>query len=189
MQTKLTLKTILPYIVMAVLIVIASFFMKGCDNNPKFVTVSNDGLNTVIKDKQQAVNYYLNKAKFDSLKIDSLKHLKPKVVIRYKTIYDSLLVVDSACYKSLVILYNECQKVDSVNNAIITNQENHIINDSHVIGNLTYIVAMQKYKMINDSTRLKNVLDSIPSVKRKSFFKGGAIGVGIGFIGTLLLIK
>lgn len=189
MQTKLTLKTLQPYIVIGILIVIVSFIMKGCENKPNVVIVPNDAINAIITDKQETVKYYLNKAKIDSLKIDSLKHLKPKVVVRYKTVYDSLLVVDSACYKSLVILYNECQKVDSVNNAIITNQENHIINDSHVIGNLTDIVAMQRYKMVNDSLAIIEISKEVKKKYRKGLLQGGIVGVGIGLIGTLLLIK
>jgi hypothetical protein len=186
MQTKLTLKTLLPYLVMAVLIVIASFIMKGCNNKPELVIVPNDAINRIIADKQVTVNYYLNKAKIDSLKIDSLKHLKPKVVIRYKTVYDSLLVVDTTCVRSLITLHDEHNKIDSVNNGIITNQESHIMNDSHVIGNLTDIVAMQKYKLTNDSLAMNS---NVKRKYRKGLMQGGLVGIGIGFIGTLLLIK
>ncbi len=189
MQTKLTLKTILPYIVIGILIVVASFFMKSCENKPNVVIVPNDGLNAIIKDKQETVKYYLNKAKIDSLKIDSLKHLKPKVIVRYKTVYDSLLVIDTMCINSLTKLHQEHSKIDSVNNAIITNQENHIINDSHVIGNLTDIVAMQKYKATNDSLAIIDISKEVKKKYRKGLMQGGVVGVGIGLIGTLLLIK
>lgn len=188
-QTKLTIKTLLPYIIIGILIVIASFIMKGCEHKPNVVIVPNDAINAIITDKEQTVKYYLNKAKSDSLKIDNLKHLKPKVIVRYKTVYDSLLVVDSVCIRSLNTLYNECQKVDSVNNAIITNQENHIINDSHVIGNLTDIVAMQKYKLTKDSLAIIDISKEVKKKYRKGLMQGGTIGVGIGLIGTLLLIK
>ena len=188
-QTKLTLKTLLPYLIIGILIVIASFFMKSCENKPNVVIVPNDAINAIITDKQQTVNYYLNKAKIDSLKIDSLKHLKPKVVIRYKTVYDSLLVIDTICVNSLTKLHDEHSKIDSVNNQIITNQENHIINDSHVIGNLTDIVAMQRYKLTNDSLAIIDISKEVKRKYRKGLMQGGAIGVGIGLIGTLLLIK
>jgi len=189
METKLTLKTLLPYLVMAVLIVIASFFIKGCKDKPDLVIVPNDGLNAIIKDKEVTVNYYLNKAKSDSLKIDSLKHLKPKVIIRYKTVYDSLLIVDTMCVNSLVTLHDEHSKIDSVNNAIITNQESHIMNDSHVIGNLTDIVALQKHKLTSDSLAIIEISKEVKHKYRKGLMQGGLVGIGIGFIGTLLLIK
>jgi len=190
MQTKLTIKTLLPYIVIGILIVIASFLMKGCENKPNVVIVPNDAINAIIKDKQQTANYYINRAKSDSLKIDSLSHLKPKYIKGRDRVKDSLIYVsDSACYKSLVILYNECQKVDSVNNAIITNQENHIMNDSHVIGNLTDIVAMQKYKATNDSLAIIEISKEVKRKYRKGLLQGGCVGLGVGVVGTLLLIK
>ncbi|MEG7674124.1 hypothetical protein U2071_15750, partial [Listeria monocytogenes] len=73
------------------------------------------------------------------------------VIVRYRTVYDSLLVVDSMCIQALNTLHDEHTKIDSVNNQIITNQETHIMNDSHIIGNLTDIIAIQKYVITSDS--------------------------------------
>jgi hypothetical protein len=190
METKSILKTLLPYIFIGILIVIASFFFKDCRHRPDLVIVPNDAINRIIKDKQVTVNYYLNKAKIDSLKIDSLSHLKPKYIKGRDRVKDSLIYVsDSICVKNLTILYNECQKIDSVNNAIITNQESHIMDDSHVIGNLTDIVALQKYKLTNDSLAIIDISKEVKRKYRKGLMQGGLVGIGIGFIGTLLLIK
>jgi len=189
METKLTLKTLKPYLIILVLITAASFYVRYCSHKPNVVLTPTNQLDELIESKEQINEVLLSNNKSLRLQIDSLKSLKPKVIVRYKTVYDSLLVIDSACYKSLVILYNECQKVDSVNNAIITNQENHIINDSHVIGNLTDIVAMQRYKLTNDSLAIIDISKEVKRKYRKGLLQGGAIGVGIGLIGTLLLIK
>ncbi|WP_333727854.1 hypothetical protein, partial [Listeria monocytogenes] len=60
-------------------------------------------------------------------------------------------MVDSMCIQALNTLHDEHTKIDSVNNQIITNQETHIMNDSHIIGNLTDIIAIQKYVITSDS--------------------------------------
>jgi len=182
-------KTITPYLIIGILIVIASFFMKGCERKPDVVLTPTDQLDELMADKEQINDMLLSNIKSLKLQIDSLKSLKPKVVIRYKTVYDSLLVIDTMCINSLVTLHDEHSKIDSVNNAIITNQENHIINDSHVIGNLTDIVAIQKYKLTNDSLAIIDISKEVKRKYRKGLIQGGAIGFGIGaaFIGGLII--
>jgi hypothetical protein len=88
------------------------------------------------------------------------------------------------CVNSLTKLHQEHSKIDSVNNAIITNQENHIINDSHVIGNLTDIVAMQKYKLTNDSLEKVALLEQIKIEFKRGLRKGRKQGVLVGAVGT-----
>lgn len=189
MQTKLTLKAILPYIIIGILIVILSFIMKDCSHKPNLVLTPNDSINTAIAEKEQINEYLKNDNAILKAKIDSLKALKPKVVVRYKTVYDSLIVVDSVCVKSLNTLYNECQKVDSVNNVIISNQETHIMNDSHIIGNLTDIIALKQYRITSDSLVIDDLNMTVKKEKRKGKLKtilGSAVGVlaGIG-IGSI----
>ena len=189
MQTKQTLKSILPYIIIGILIVILSFIMKDCEHKPNLVLTPNDSINTAIAEKEQIIDYIKNDNANLKAKIDSLKALKPKVIVRYRTVYDSLIVVDSVCVKSLNTLYNECQKVDSVNNHIIDNQEKHIMNDSHIIGNLTDIIALKQYRINSDSIVIEDLNMTVKKEKRKGKLKtilGSAIGVlaGIG-IGSL----
>lgn len=189
MQTKLTLKAILPYIIIGILIVILSFIMKDCSHKPNLVLTPNDSINTAIAEKEQINEYLKNDNAILKAKIDSLKALKPKVVVRYKTVYDSLLVTDTTCVNSLNLLYNECQKVDSVNSAIITNQEKHIMNDSHIIGNLTDIIALKQYRITSDSLVIDELNMTVKKEKRKGKLKtilGSAVGVlaGIG-IGSI----
>ena len=184
-NTKQTLKAILPYIIIGILIVILSFIMKDCSHKPNLVLAQNDSINNSIAEKEQIIDYIKNDNSILKAKIDSLKTLKPKVIVRYRTVYDSLIVVDSVCVKSLNTLYNECQKVDSVNNHIIDNQEKHIMNDSHIIGNLTDIIALKQYRINSDSTAIVELNKEVKKEKCKGKLKtvlGSALGVlsGIG---------
>lgn len=185
MQTKQTLKTILPYIIIGVLIVILSFIMKDCSHKPNLKIVPNDSINNAIAEKEQINEYLKNDNIVLKAKIDSLSNLKPKVIVRYKTVYDSLLVVDSMCVKSLIKLHDEHSKIDSVNNNIITNQETHIMNDSHIIGNLTDIIALKQYRINSDSIVIEDLTITVKKEKRKGKVKtvlGSALGAlsGIG---------
>lgn len=185
MQTKLTLKSILPYIIIGILIVILSFIMKDCSHKPNLVVVNNDSINNAIAEKEQINEYLKNDNIVLKAKIDSLSNLKPKVIVRYKTVYDSLLVVDSMCVKSLIKLHDEHSKIDSVNNNIITNQETHIMNDSHIIGNLTDIIALKQYRINSDSIVIEDLTMTVKKEKRKGKVKtvlGSALGAlsGIG---------
>lgn len=182
-------KTITPYIIIGILIVTLSFIMKECSHKPDLVVTPNDSINTVISEKEQIIDYIKNDNAILKSKIDSLKALKPKVVVRYKTVYDSLLIADTTCVKALIELHDEHSKIDSVNNHIIDHQENHIINDSQIIGNLTEIIAIQKHRIITDSTEIEYLNLTVKKEKRKSKLKtilGSAIsvlaGIGIGSI-------
>ena len=185
MQTKQTLKAILPYLIIGILIVILSFIMKDCSHKPNLVLTPNDSINTAIAEKEQINEYLKNDNIVLKAKIDSLSNLKPKVIVRYKTVYDSLLVVDSMCVKSLIKLHDEHSKIDSVNNNIITNQETHIMNDSHIIGNLTDIIALKQYRINSDSIVIEDLTITVKKEKRKGKVKtvlGSALGAlsGIG---------
>lgn len=189
MQTKLTLKAVLSYLIIGILITILSFIMKDCNHKPNLKVVPNDSINSIIDDKQAVIDMLIENNKAIRTQIESLKEVKPKVIVRYKTVYDSLLVTDTTCVNSLNLLYNECQKVDSVNSAIITNQEKHIMNDSHIIGNLTDIIALKQYRITSDSLVIDDLNMTVKKEKRKGKLKtilGSALGVlaGIG-IGSI----
>lgn len=186
MQTKLTLKTVIPYIVIGILIVILSFIMKDCNHKPNLTVISNDSINSEIADKEKILDSLKNRSEYLNAKIDSLKHLKPKVIVRYKTVYDSLLIIDTMCVQALNTLHDEHSKIDSVNNGIIDMQENHIMNDSHIIGELVDIVALKQNRISSDSLTIKEQNKQIKKGKLKTIF-GTAIGVvaGIG-LGSII---
>lgn len=173
-----TLKLFLGCLILFLII----FALYWCNSKPHpFIKPnSNDSINNAIADKQAVIDMTIENNKALRLKIDSLSNLKPKVIVRYKTVYDSLYIEDSLCRKSLIVLHHEHAIIDSVNNQIITNQENHLINDSHIIGNLTEVVSLQKLQHKRDSTRNKQLTDTIPTVKRKGYIKGFIHGFGSG---------
>lgn len=167
------------------------FALYWCNSKPHpFIkSNNNDSINNAISNKQAVIDMTIANNKALRLKIDSLSNLKPKVIVRYITVYDSLLVVDSMCVKSLVKLHDEHSKIDSVNNHIITNQETHIMNDSHIIGNLTDIIALKQYRINSDSLEINDLIMTVKKEKRKGKLKtilGTALGTLAGFgLGSL----
>ena len=187
---KLTFKNINNTILILLIIsIIVLLLGNKCDNETKLTNSNKDSLNTIIAEKTQINDYLKNENKSIKLITDSLKALKPKVIVRYKTVYDSLLVIDTMCVDALNTLHYEHSKIDSINNHIISNQETHIMNDSHIIGNLTDIIAIQKYVINSDSLTIDDLTMTVKKEKRKGKLKtilGTALGViGGGLIGSL----
>jgi hypothetical protein len=193
---QLTFKTILPYLVMALLIILASLFLKDCrGKNPQLTLIDNkDSLYNLIAEKEQINSFILENNKELRHQLDSASHVKPKVIIRYKTVYDSLLVVDTMCVRSLTTLNKECAKKDSVNEFIISNQSSQIGNLITVNNNLNDIIDIQRYRIgtdsINEVTLKQTIKDEISNGKRKyrkGLLQGGVVGAISGFIGGLLI--
>lgn len=114
-------------------------------------------------------------------KYDSLQLVKQKVIKGRERVRDSLIYIsDSTCRKTINILYYECQKTDSVNNNIILNLQEKNKKDSISISALKHKINTKQERIKRDSTRIVALLDTIPRVKRKGFFKGFAIGFGSG---------
>jgi hypothetical protein len=181
----------------AIILALIIFALAYCNRNPEDLTgpiENTNPLNEIVKDKDSA-NKILqenNKALRDSL--FELNKTKSKVVYKKIYVYDSLLIADTACIKSLVTLYNQCAKVDSANEFIIDNQVKQIANLISVTNNQQDIIDIKNYQLSVDSTNeiaLKQTIrDEIKNGKRKyrkGLFQGGAIGLGIGFIGGLFV--
>ena len=194
MQTKLTLKTILPYLIMGILIVMASFFMKGCHDKP-YVNAKSDNavLNDFIQRKGVLIQTIMsnNKTLRDSL--FKANKAKIKIVYRTKTVYDSLIINDTSCVNSLVMLYNECQENDSINNVIIDNLSTQNANLITATNNQQDVIDMQNYKIKSDSSFIK---DEFPKEYKRGLKKGRKQGIIIGtaietavIVGGLILVK
>jgi hypothetical protein len=88
------IKQYIHYIIIAILIILAWLFLKTC--NHKVITVKPiDTTKELIELKTMYNKMLLANNKDLRLKIDSLSNLKPKVIVRYKTVYDSLLIADT----------------------------------------------------------------------------------------------
>ena len=119
----------------------------------------------------------------DSLIIDSLMKLRPKVVIKYKTKYDTIYKqAPDTCKIYLAQLNAECLKLDSFNLGIITRQETQLISYSELVGTMSEQSNMYVLRHNEDSLSILK-LDK----KLKRTRKVGIAAFGIGFIGGLLI--
>ena len=113
---------------------------------------------SVLDKKIDSIKVSINK---DSLIIDSLMKLKPKIKMVYKTKYDTIYkTAPDTCQYYLTQLNNECLKLDSFNNGIITRQETQLISYSELTGIMQERANMQDLRHIEDSL-------SIGTLKRK----------------------
>lgn len=116
-----------------------------CKNKPKPKPLPP----SVLDKKIDSIKVSINK---DSLIIDSLMKLKPKVVTRYKTKYDTIYkTAPDTCIYYLEELNHECMVLDSFNNGIITRQETQLISYSELVGIMQQKANMQSLKHIEDS--------------------------------------
>ena len=105
-----------------------------------------------------------------------MRFIKGKDRVRDSLVY----VSDSVCQKSINILYYECHKVDSVNNSLISNLQEQSKKDSSTISILNHKIKVKQDRINRDSTRVVQLTDTLPKVKRKGFVKGFLIGFGSG---------
>lgn len=133
-------------------------------------TTDNILLNEIAKDKR------ILEVKYDSLLKVKLRFIKGKDMVRDSLIY----VSDSTCKTVLEILYKECNKVDSVNNSLIYNLQEQNKQDSTTISVLNHKIKVKQERINRDSTRVVQLTDTLPKVKRKGFVKGFLIGFGSG---------
>lgn len=195
-MTKLTENKYFKYFLGAVLLLLIIVALMTCNNEPKpFNTIiETNPLNELIQDKE-AINATLmenNKTLRDSL--FKLSQAKPKIVYRKIYVYDSLLIADTACINSLVTLYNQCAKVDSVNEFIISNQSSQIAQYITLTNNKQDIIDIRNYQhnvdSINEVAYKERINAEIKTAKRKyrkGLLQGGAVGLGVGFIGGLFV--
>ena len=178
--------------VLLLLIVVALF---TCNSKPQPINepiVNTNPLNEIAQDKDAIIE--TAKQRIEQLK-DSLAMVnKPKIVYRKIYVYDSLLIADTACINSLVMLYNQCAKVDSVNEYIIANQSSQIANLVTITNNQQDIIDIRNYQhgvdSVNEIGYKEQIKVEIKNGKRKyrkGLLQGGAVGLGVGFIGGLMI--
>ena len=192
----LNLKTITPYLIALLLILAATLIMKDCKGKQLTGTViqPTNQLDDIVKDKEAIILATMenNKVLRDSLFM--LLERKPKVVIRYKTIYDSLLIVDTLCVKSLSVLNDACLRKDSVNEYVIKNQSLQIAGLITATNEQRDIIDIRNYQhnvdSINEVAYKEQIQSEVKNGKRKyrkGLLQGGVVGLGVGFIGGLIV--
>ena len=178
-----------------VLLAIIVFALLYCNSKPQPINepiVNTNPLNEIVQDKDAIIE--TAKQRIEQLK-DSLAMVnKPKIIYRKIYVYDSLLIADTACINSLVTLYNQCAKVDSVNEYIISNQSNQIAEFITLTNNQQDIIDIRNYQhgvdSVNEVAYKEQIKVEIKNSKRKyrrGLLQGGAVGLGVGFIGGLMI--
>lgn len=179
------------------LLLLIVFALHWCNSKPQPINEpieNTNPLNEIVKDKDAIIVATMenNKVLRDSL--FKLSQAKPKIVYRKIYIYDSLLIADTACINSLVTLYNQCAKVDSVNEYVIKNQSSQIGNLITITNNQQDIIDIRNYQhgvdSINEVAYKEQIQLDIKNGKRKyrrGLLQGGAVGLGVGFIGGLII--
>ena len=170
---ELAYKIVLPTMIVS-LACLALLFT--CKNKPKPKPLPP----SVLDKKIDSIKININK---DSLIIDSLMKLRPKVIVKYKTKYDTIYkTAPDTCIYYLEELNHECMVLDSFNNGIITRQEIQLISYSELVGIMQQKANMQSLKHIEDS-----LLNAKLNKKLKRTRKVGIAAFGVGFIGGMLI--
>ena len=121
-----------------------------CKNKPKPKAPP-----SILDKKIDSIKVHINK---DSLIIDSLMKLKPKIKMVYKTKYDTIYkTAPDTCIYYLEELNHECMVLDSFNNSIITRQETQLISYSELTGIMQERANMQDLRHIEDSLAISTL--------------------------------
>jgi hypothetical protein len=139
---KIAYKLLLPTIIIALVCLALMVTCKGKSRPPQIPP-------SVLDNKIDSIKTHINK---DSLIIDSLMKLRPKVIVKYKTKYDTIYrQAPDTCKSYLAELNAECLKMDSFNLGIITRQENQLISYSELTGIMQEKATMQDLRHVEDS--------------------------------------
>ena len=170
---ELAYKIMLPTIIIVLVCLALMMTCKGKQIPPKVPP-------SVLDKSIDSILTTINK---DSLIIDSLMKLRPKVVVKYKTKYDTIYqTAPDTCKMYLAQMNAECLKLDSFNLGIITRQETQLISYSELTGIMQEKASMQDLRHIEDS-----LLNANLNKKLKRTRKFGIAAFGIGFIGGMLI--
>lgn len=182
-----------------ILLAIICFALLWCNSKPQPINepiVNTNPLNEIVQDKDAVINASKEHIALLKSKLDSASNVKPKIVYRKIYVYDSLLIADTACVNSLVTLYNQCAKVDSVNEYIIANQSGQIAEFITTTNNQQDVIDIRNYQHSVDSVNevkykamIQSEINNGKRKYRKGLLQGGAVGLGLGFIGGLILLK
>ena len=134
----------------------------------------------ILDKKIDSIKVSINK---DSLIIDSLMKLKPKIKMVYKTKYDTIYKqAPDTCQYYLEELDHECMVLDSFNNGIITRQETQLISYSELTGIMQERANMQSLRHIEDSLAIGKL-----QRKLKRTRKIAVAGLFGGFVGGIFI--
>lgn len=179
------------YLVTILGTLILMYNCNGCEHKPVVTSNNHDSIYKYEVIDNNTLELTSKHNKYLKHIIDSLVMRKPIYVIRYKTKFDSLMIADTSCQNSLITLYNSFGDLNDLNDSIITNNNRSKINDSITIATLYNKVSLKQSRIVIDSSRIVALIDTLPKVKRKGYWKGfkhGAI-IGAALVGTAVILK
>jgi hypothetical protein len=187
-MTKLTENKYFKWFLGAVLLLLIIIALMTCNNEPKplNVVVDTNPLNEIVKDKDAIINASKEHIALLNNRLDSVSHIKPKIVYKKIYVYDSLLIADTACINSLVALYNQCANVDSINEFIISNQSNQIAQFVTLTNNQQDIIDIRNYQHGVDSVNYEILKEQLPLEFKRGKRKGRNEGIIIGKAGEVI---
>ena len=169
---ELAYKIVLPTFIIAL---VCLALLMTCNKKPLIPIPPN-----VLDKRIDSIKVHINK---DSLIIDSLMKLRPKVITRYKTKYDTIYQqAPDTCKGYLEQLNAECLKLDSFNLGIITRQEIQLISYSELVGTMSEQSTMYVLRHNEDSL---SILKLDKKLKRTRRIAIGSLGIGL--IGGLFI--
>ena len=150
------MKKIIPYIIIAILIGVLISFVK-CDKEPK--TSDETILISSLTNRIEKLNSEIKHGKIDTL-------IKIKKV--YKTKYDTVLIeiiklAPDTCHYYIAKMDSACKRLDSANNAIITEQENKY---SEVVGLMQDRNILQEKRHVNDSVKINTLTKKLTRTRK-----------------------
>ena len=180
------------WVFMLIIILLASAIVfDKCEYNPKVTANNHDSIYKYEAIDNNTLELTAKHNKYLKHIIDSLVMRKPIYVIRYKNKFDSLMIADTSCQNSLITLYNSFGELNDLNDSIIANNNRYKINDSITIATLYNKVRLKQSRIVIDSSRIVALIDTLPKVKRKGYFRGLRHGAAIGaaLVGTAVIVK
>lgn len=179
------------YLVTILGTLILMYNCNGCERNPKVTSNNHDSIYKYEAIDNNTLELTAKHNKYLKHIIDSLVMRKPIYVIRYKTKFDSLMIADTSCQNSLITLYNAFGDLNDLNDSIIANNNRSKLSDSITIATLYNKVRLKQSRIVIDSSRIVALIDTLPKVKRRGFFKGFKYGTAIGaaLVGTAVILK
>lgn len=159
---ELFYRIMLPALIIAL---VCLAFLATCNKQPIIKPPPN-----VLDKRIDSIKVHINK---DSLVIDSLMKLMPKIVTRYKTKYDTIYKqAPDTCKMYLEQLNHECMVLDSFNTGIIIRQETQLISYSELVRTMSEQSNMYVLRHNEDSLSILNLDKKLKRTRRIAVVEG-----------------
>lgn len=180
------MKKSLSYIISGMLLIV--ILLMAIKKQPVIVPTKTI-LTTLVDNKLNKSDSLLKVNNNLSHKLDSFKAVEPIIIVKYRTLYDSLLITDSNCTKSLTVLNKECEDLTKFYKNINANQEEQLYNYTEVVEQLHDVIDIKSFQMYQDSLIIVEQNKNLTQLKRKNKLQKVGSIIIVGLLGTAYFIK